>query len=421
MSQTRVVILGGGFGGLCVARRLLRSHLGDDIAITIIDQNIESVYTPWLHRLAGDVSHESLTQDCEIDLVSIRGVRYRHGVVESIDRTNRHVLCADGMTVPFDILVCALGSVANDFQIPGVGAFAFDLKRVSDATSICERLSSMILRAERGMRSRLLVVGAGANGTEFVAEVGSRIHSLVRRGVIAKNAIDVVLADSSSAPLMMLSPMLRKRALRRLTAIGVRCDMEVSLTKLQEGIATFQPIESGIHKGASYTESFDCCVVALGVKVPESIHSFSFRTNERGRILVDSTLCVEGEPAIFALGDCSILNNSNGDPQTAQAAIRQSKTVVKNIVALIRSRSLQKYQSKKKWDVIITLGKKYALGSIFGVPVSGYTVSIFRRVVDFHYFLLVLPFWEACRRMTRGSQVYAKGDIVQTTENMDPS
>ncbi|MFA6017907.1 MAG: FAD-dependent oxidoreductase [Patescibacteria group bacterium] len=421
MSQTRIVILGGGFGGLCVARRLLRCHLRDCIAITIIDQNVESVYTPWLHELAGDISQNSLVRDCEIDLVSIRGIRYRHGVIESIDRVNRHVLCADGMTVPFDILVCALGSVANDFQIPGVGAFAFDLKRASDAVRIHERLSSIILRAKRGKRSRLLVVGAGANGTEFAAEVASAIRSLVQRGVLQKKMIDVVLADSSSAPLMMFSPMLQKRAFRRLAAIGVQCDMGVSLTKLQDGIATFQPIESGIHKGKSYTELFDCCVVTLGVKVPESIHSFSFRTNERGRIFVDSTLRVEGEPAIFALGDCAILNNANGDPQTAQAVIRQSKTVVKNIVALIRSRSLQKYQSKKKWDVIISLGHKYALGSIFGVPVSGYTVSILRRVVDFHYFLLVLPFWEACRRMTKGSQTYAKGDIIETNKNMDPS
>ncbi len=144
MAQTRIVILGGGFGGLSVAKRLLRARLGDRVAITIVDQHQESVYTPWLHELAAGTVHESAIHDTEIDLVSIRGIRYRRATVRTIDRVARYVLCEDETTIPFDILVCAFGSVANDFDISGVGAFTHDLKRPSDALRIRQRLAEML-------------------------------------------------------------------------------------------------------------------------------------------------------------------------------------------------------------------------------------------------------------------------------------
>ena len=420
MTQTRVVILGGGFGGLCVARRLLRKRLRDQIAITIVDTHEESVYTPWLHEVAAGTVHTSAMRDAEIDLVAVRGIRYRRATVLSIDRATRHVLCADDSAIPFDILVCALGSVSNDFGIPGVAAFGCDLKRAEDAVMLRERLAEILQRAAKGERQRVLVVGNGVNGTEYAAEVASMIAIAEEKDSIPVDMVSVRLLGTSPEPFMMLPPWLRRRSIARLEAIGVECEGNVSLVSLSDGGALVQPLRDGLPDGPSRHESFDCCVVTLGVKVPEVVLGFGFAVNERGRLLVDNALRIQGETAIFGLGDSVAIAGKVPDPQTAQAAVYQSRYVAKNIVATIAGRPLKPYRTKRSWSIICTLGTGYAVGKIFGVPVWGYTVAILRRGIDAKYFFLATSWRDALRRMIRGFLTYAKeGKIHSHLTDLD--
>ncbi len=414
MAQTRVVILGGGFGGLSVAQRLLRKQLGETIAITIVDQHQESVYTPWLHELAAGMVHVTALHDAEIDLVAVRGIRYRRATVQNIDRVARHVLCDDGVTIPFDILVCALGSVANDFGITGVRAFTNDLKRPSDALGIRQQLAGLLKRAAQGKRQRLLVIGGGANGTEFVAEVASMVNLAVRRGVITRDRVMLSLVGRDTEPLSMLPPLLRRRTVRRLHALGVRYEGRLTLAAVRDGSALLQSVENGIPVGTSKSEAFDCCVTALGVKVPDVVSALPFKKNERGRILVDETLRILGEPAIFGLGDCVALDGKISDPQTAQAAVYQSRWVARNITAIIARRPLVAYRPRRSWSMVFTLGKDYAVGTLFGLPIWGYTVAILRRVIDAQYFFLATSWTDAIRRVVRGFFTYAKDRTIKT-------
>jgi NADH:ubiquinone reductase (H+-translocating) len=412
MAQARVVILGGGFGGLSVAQRLLRKRLGDRIAITVVDRHQESVYTPWLHEVAAGTVHVSALRDVEIDLVSVRGIRYRRATVRGIDHVARHILCDDDSTIPFDILVCAFGSVSNDFGISGIAAFTQDLKRSSDAVQIRERLAELLKRASKNTPQRLLVVGNGANGTEFAAEVASMVRMAERGGVIPDGRVAITLAGMSPEPLAMLPTFLRRRTVRRLEALGVRCEGSLALASVRDGSALLQPMHNGIAVGPSRHEAFDCCVTALGVTMPDVVQSLPFAKNERGRILVDDTLRVLGEPAIFGLGDSVAVNGRSPDPQTAQAAVYQSRTVARNIAAIVMQRALVPYRPKRSWSMLMTLGKGYAVGMLFGVPVWGYTVAILRRVVDANHFFLATSWNDALRRMVRGFLTYAKeGDI----------
>lgn len=419
MSQTRVVILGGGFGGLSVACRLLHMRVRHQLAITIVDQYEASVYTPWIHEVASGMVHGSALRDAEVDLAAVRGVRYRRATVQSIDRASRHVLCEDDTTIPFDILVCALGSISHDFDIPGVSAFGLDLKRSSDALAIRDQLADMMQRARKGKRQHILVVGNGANGTEYAAEVASMILIAEQRKRIARGMMRVSLVGMTPEPLGMLPASLRRRALKRLETLGVHCEGAVSLASMRDGSALVQPMKDGIPFGASRHITFDCCVTTLGVKMSDVVLGLPFAKNERGRILVDDMLRVKGESAIFGLGD-SVAHEQRPDPQTAQVAVHQSYTVARNIAAIVRQTGLVPYRSKHSWSIILTLGKGYAIGTLFGVPVWGYTVAILRRVIDAKYFYLVTPFSEAFRRMMRGFLTYAKEtDIKKTSLHMD--
>lgn len=420
MAQTRVVILGGGFGGLSVARRLLRMRVRNRLAITIVDQHEESVYTPWLHEVASGMVHVSALRDVEIDLVRVRGIRYRRAIVRSIDRVSRHVLCDDDSSIPFDILVCALGSVSNDFDIPGVSAFGLDLKRSRDAIAIRDRLADILAEAARGRRQRILVVGNGANGTEYAAEVASMVLMAEQKRCIGRNMVTVSLVGMTPEPLMIFPAPLRRRAMRRLKALGVRYEGSLSLASMRDGSALLQPTRDGIALGPSRHEAFDCCVTALGVKMSDVVLGLPFEKNERGRILIDEMLRVKGESAIFGLGDCVAIDGKVAHDQTAQVAVHQSHTVARNISAIVKQRPLVPYRSKRSWSMIVTLGKGYALGTLFGVSVWGYTVAILRRIIDANYFFLATPWPEAFRRMLRGFLTYAKEtDIKKESLHVD--
>ena len=408
-SQTRIVILGAGFGGLSVARLLSRSRVHRRLAITLVDKETESVYTPWLDEVAaGTVS----ARDAEIPLESVRGVRFRRATVQGIDRVARHVLCEDGTTIPFDLLVCALGSVSNDFDIPGVKAFALDLRRMANAQAIQEQIDRAAKGATSNARARIFVIGTGASGVELAAECVSRFQK--HRG---RSSVEVHLVGATSEILSGLPKILRRRAEQRLGKFGVITHLSLALTEVKERALTLQPMRDGIPHGSAQHEAFDVCMVALGVKVPDVVRGLGFVTNERGRVLVNDALQVQGESAIFGLGDSVVRAVGDADPQTAYAAMRQARHVARNIVRLIQHRSLLPYHSSRRWPVIVTLGQRYGVASLWGIPVWGYTVLILRHIVDAHYFMLATSFWAMLPRMIR-SLFYAKGAHAKT-QNMD--
>lgn len=421
MNQTRIVILGGGFGGLSVARRLLRSSfVWNNAAITLIDQHPESTYTPWLHEVAGGSTAKLACNDSDIALEAVRGLRYRRGTIHQVDPVNHHVLLSDGSSVPFDILVCALGSIANDFGISGVAAFALDLKRTKDAVKIRERLASLVHYAKQAKEpQRLVVVGAGANGTELAAECAATINRLVKKGALRKGMIDVALLSSSAEPLLMLSPRQRAKSVRQLERLGVSLHLNTALTNVQAESIMIRSMNNGVPTGEPTAMSAAMTVVALGVKVPDVVMNLPFEKTDRGRILTDASLRVLKHTAVFALGDCAAVDGRTPDPQTAQAAVVQSKIVAQNIIALMKQKPLTNFVIRKRWDIILTLGDDYAIGTLLGVPVSGYTIAILRRAIDAKYFFLVLPIWEAVRRMIRGFLTYGQNHIIHEAPKLE--
>ena len=387
MAQTRVVIVGGGFGGLSVATRLLKSVSAEDVAITIIDSSPMSTYTPWLHNVATQ-SKGGIAQT-DIVLSAIAGVRFRLGTMDSLDVAGKHVVLLDGTTVPYDICVLAVGSVSNDFGISGVEEFSLPMKRTSDAQRIQQKLRDLIAKPSKTPR-RVVIVGAGPNGVELAAESAA----------MGGNALEVILVDSHPDLLSFFSPFLQKRTMNRLVSLGVVLQLKSMLAKVSKDSVVFRPMVNGVPTDEEKTVACDLCIVALGVKTPDVILQLPFVKNVQGRVFVDSSLRVLDRDDIFVLGDCAAMNRDTiPDPKTAQAAVRQSKTVAQNICAMITQQPLVQYIPKKRWDVLVTLDGARAVGTALGIPVWGYTAGVFRKFADAHYFFLVLPWRDALRRI----------------------
>lgn len=400
MSQTRVVIVGAGFGGLAVARQLLHSKVSSQIALTVIDQKTESVYTPWLHEIAAGMIADE--QDAEIALESLRGARFLRGSVVGIDRTTRHVLLDDDATVSFDVLVCALGSIPHDFGTKGARAFGLGLKEVQDAEVVRDRFEAMVAEVKKGKRQRLFVIGAGANGLELLTDLAAFV--LNHPGLEKYFSFDCVDAGTEFLP--MLPKFLRQYTAHRLEKLHIRTHLSTSLREVQKDAVVLQPLRKGLPDGDVVVEHCDGCIVTLGVKVPDVLKDFVFATNERGRALVDQSLRIHGESGIFALGDCAALIDVTPDPQTAAVAMEQANVVAKNIVALIRNKPVQKYHQKKHRDIIVTLGGRDGVGKVFGIPVWGYTTVILHRLIDARYFFFMTSPVDALLRMYRACCTY---------------
>ncbi len=419
MKHTRVVIVGGGFGGFSVARRLMRSANADQFAITIVDPSSVSVYTPWLYEVASggllDVSlRGDLVHATDISLDQWKGIRFHKTAMTGMDVASRHIACADGTAVPYDICVLAMGSVSNDFGIAGVKQFAADLKRTSDALMIRTELSSIIHSASQSAK-RIVVVGGGPNGVEFSAECAATIRALERSGKIAHRSIEIMLIDSGADPLMVLSPRLREVARNRLRDLGIVIRSNTALAHVSDGAVGLRAIHNGIPTESIEIISSEYCVTAIGVKMPAIVGTLPFTKHEKGRILVDASLRAIDHPEIFVLGDIAAVDGAEKlDPQTAQVAVRQSITVAKNICATINRAPMKTYRSKRSWDVVVALGGKYAIGTALGIPLVGYTAYILRRCVDARYFFSVLPFRDALRRVIKGVTLYGKNENTET-------
>lgn len=423
--RTRVVILGGGFGGLVTARRLVTSSLADRLDISIIDSVSKHVYAPWLYELATscltDASTESewrVAQDSSdfafAQLRGYEGVRFRKTTIIGVDVENKHVLLEGGLTAPYDILVVALGAVSNYFNIPGLEQLSVSLKSLNDAYQIRRHVLLGLHGRKPGQTLRIVIGGAGPNGTELAAELATTAQAAVRRGLIDEGAMSVVLLDAAPSVLMMLPKRVQQRAEKRLREIGVKLELGKSLSSV-DGRHVFVS-NNPVHGEASAKPSavpYDVCVWSGGITMSETVRNLPFEHDPKGRIVVDGALRVVGRDDVYAIGDCAASRNPFThvpDPQIAQVAVMQGKITAGNIIASLTGKSLNTFPYPKAWSILVTLGGKNACGKVGPFVLSGYVGYLLRRLVDLHYFIEVLSLRDAFAFWRRGVVMYAKNE-----------
>ncbi len=412
----RVVIVGGGFGGISVARQLARRVSRKQLEIVIIEERNEHVYTPWLYEVATAMS--PVRSDAFVHRARRRasvpfshfpgfqGIRIIHTRVENISPDGSQITCANGTTLRADVLVIAVGSLTNDFGIPGVMKFASPLKTPKEAENIALQFRGLLrdLEEKRIEKATVAVVGAGANGVELVAEMAAvrKIFCDVQHIDMAR--MRLVLCDSGAEPVSMFPASVRSGVAKRLKALGVEFF----------GKTTVKEITAGEIRAGSLTLPFDLLVWSAGVKSrKEPGEVWGLPVNERGRVRVANTFLVEGKKNMFMLGDAAARAGDRPDPQSAQAASAQAPYVAKNIIAFLAGKELISFPGKK-WQTLLAVGGSYGVGEVFGIPFSGRIAFYVRRLVDLKYFLSVFPAYHAIILWYRGVEVYGENDVART-------
>lgn len=407
----RVVIVGGGFGGLCVARRLVRKVARDAVEIVVIDAHKAHVYTPWLYEVATAVSARGKKgllkragKRAEVPFAQMpgfSGVRFLEGKVKDIARDGSHVVLEDGNTLRADALVIATGSMTNDFGIPGVATYASPLKTTPEAEHIARELGRIYTEVYEGRlpRATVVVAGAGANGVELMGEIAAVRNAFFRARTSDATRVRLVLCDAAPEPVNMFHKVVRRRVAKRLASLGVEFFGNTALREVAPG---------ELH-ALHVSLPFDLLIWSAGVKSRSEMGEvWGLPVNERGRVRVQETFLVEGRKNMFALGDAAA-RGATPDPQSAQAAEAQAEVVAHNVLALVQGQPLIPFRPQA-WQTLLAVGGSFGVGRVYGIPVQGRGAFWLRRLVDMKYFLSILPAHAALKVWYRGVEAYGKND-----------
>jgi NADH dehydrogenase len=383
--KTQIVVVGGGAGGLELVRRLGAKYGRKRHDIILVDKNLSHIWKPLLHEVAAG------SLDANLDEVGYRGHCYRwgyrffQGSLEGIDREAKTIRLAPvkdedgseliaGHTIRYDILAIAVGSVSNDFGVPGVKQHCLYLDSRVQADRFRTRLLNHCLRVSRAMMNdpsaneqvRVAIVGGGATGVELAAELYNAAGALRHYGleVFDESRMHVTLLEAGPRILPALPDKLAAAAKHELEVLGVSVRPGVQVVEARP--------RQLITRTGEVTEA-DLIVWAAGVKGADFLSGLGLETNGRNQILVTDTLQTTVDPNIYALGDCASYTPPGEDrpvPPRAQAAHQMAETVFANIVRMQESRPLKHFVYRDKGS-LVSLSRFSTVGSLMGNLVGG--------------------------------------------------
>lgn len=390
---TRIVIVGGGFGGTYCARRLARRLRRDGAEITVINPENYMLYTPLLPEAASGLVEP---RHVVVPLRRVlRPARLRVGTVTGIDLDARTCTyrrpSGDQQVLGWDRLVLAPGSVSRLVPVPGLAEHARGFKSLPEAiwlrNHVLEQLELADATddpAERAARLTFVVVGAGYAGVELVAELQALIVQAIKAYPgLRPGDTRWVLADVAAKVLPELGGELSQAALGVLRRRGVEVRLETTVEEVRAG---WLRLSDGEELGA-------CTLVwTAGVASDPLVARIGLATDERGRVLVDEQLAARGRDDVFALGDAAAVpvqgQAGRLAPPTAQHALRQAWVCGDNVAASLGRGRRRRFRFRGL-GLLVNLGDHYGVGRVLGVPVSGRPGWLLTRT----YHLLMLPTW----------------------------
>lgn len=411
----KVLILGGGFGGVTVAQQLER-RFGDDpsVQVTLVSRDNYLLFVPMLPEVASgaiELTHilSPLRRLCPRTDV-------RTEVVQAIDLANRrvttvHAATRDPFELEYDLLAIALGNVTSLSGLPGVAQHGLPIKTIGDALAIRNHVIDMLEGAdalvdpeERRRRLTFVVAGGGFSGVEAAAE----LNEFVRQVCTTYRHLDprdvrVILLHSGDRILPELSPGLAAYAHRALTQRGLEIQLK---RRIAAATATEAILQDGTHIPTRGL------VVAIGAG-PNPVVAALPAQKERGQLVVDALLELPGYPGVWALGDCARVINPKTNqpaPPTAQFALRQGSTVAANIAAAL-GRGRRRTFGFTGLGQLVSLGHRRGVAEVKGLRVSGQLAWIMWR----GFYLLRLPGLERKARVLFdwNLDLFFHRDIVQ--------
>ena len=387
----RIVVLGGGFGGVTTVRhleRVLRRHR--DVEITLVSRENFFMLTPLLFEAcSGRLELRHCAQPIR---AALQRARFIEATVESVDLNRRFVRAlaheGEAYELPYDHLVVALGASTNDRLIPG-STNALTFKTMADALVLRNHLIERFERADAAAdaaqrRECLTIVGIGGGlvGTELVGELTAFADDVLRfYPRIRRDELCFRLFEAGPRILPEIDAKLAAAAARVLAQRGV--DIRVS--------TAVRSIDASRVRLENETIDAGTIVLTAGI-IPSAVASaIPVLRDQRGRIAVAATMRSQSHPEVWALGDCAAIPGPDGRPYPAlaQHAIREARQLAQNIGAVIDGRVPSAFRFRSL-GTMASLGHTRAVALVFGVRLTGFLAWWLRRT----YYLFQMPRWD---------------------------
>lgn len=367
----RVVIIGGGFGGLNAAMYLAKH----DVDVVVIDRNNYHSFLPLLYQVAtaglnpADVGYP------------IRGlfrrrqrVLFRQGEVTGVDWQTHQVHLRGEDDVAFDYLIVAAGATANFFAVPGAERYSYPLYTMSDAIRVRNHLLSLFEEADArpaliddGILN-IVVVGGGPTGVEVAGAVAELVAKVLDQDFhdLDLSVTRVILLERGNALLAPFDEGLRDYTVETLAGMGVDVRLETTVTRISE---------DHVILADGSTIPTRMVVWAAGVRAQDLAEDLGVAQGPGGRIVVEPDLSIPGHPEAFAIGDIADIPDGVGAgrlPQLAQVALQGGRFAADQILRSLAGKPRQEFRYKDK-GIMATIGRRAAVAQLAnGVTIKGY-------------------------------------------------
>jgi NADH dehydrogenase len=387
----RIVVLGGGFGGVTTARALERSlRRHPDVEITLVSRDNFFVITPLLFEACS--GRLELRHCAQAIRPALRSARFVEATVASVDVDRQMVMAvaAGGAAgeLPYDHLVVALGASTNQQMIPG-SSNAFTFKTMADALVLRNHLIEQLERADATSESAtrrgcltVVIIGGGLVGVELLGELTAFADDVLRfYPRIRRSEIRFVLCEAGARVLPEIDEPLAIVARRVLERRGA--DIRVA--------TPVRSIEAGrVHLG---DEVIDATTIVLAAGIVPNVVAAGIPVahDQRGRIVVDGGMRSRSHPNVWALGDCAAIPGPDGRmyPALAQHTVREARHLARNIQAVLERRTPTPFVFHPL-GTMASLGHTRAVALVMGVRLTGFLAWWIRRT----YYLFQMPRWE---------------------------
>lgn len=382
----RIVIVGGGAGGLELATRL-----GDSVGrrkralVTLIDRSRTHLWKPLLHQVAAGSMD---INDHELDYLAQarwHHFRFQLGQMLGLDRTAKNVQLAPivdaggdqivpARSVAYDTLVLAIGSHTNDFGTPGAARHAISLDTPAQATLFHTRLLNDCLRANTQTEPlqpgqlHICIIGAGATGVELAAELHNTTRELVAFGldrIDPERDVKLTIVEAAPRILPVLPERLSNATLKLLENINV---------EVLTGERVTEVTADGVKTASGHFIPAELCVWAAGIKAPDFLKDLDgLETTRSNQLLVTPSLQTTRDADVYAFGDCASCpweGHKFAVPPRAQAAHQQASYLAKALPARLRGKAVKPW-AYRDFGSLVSLGKYSTVGSLMGAVTRG--------------------------------------------------
>lgn len=386
----RIIIVGGGAGGLELATRLgnkygsaVRKKGPPPLAqVTLIDQKPTHVWKPLLHEVASG-SMDSFVRELEYAAQARwHGFEFHQGPLTALNRAGKSVtigpLLGTDMsevlptrTLEYDTLVLCLGSTTAYYGVKGAQENCIALDTVEQAISFRERMIAACTRAEYRMDETvadkasvsIAIIGAGATGVELSAELRNTaevLHAYGLKNLDPVRDIDIRIIEAAPRILPTLSERLSAAAVELLRQKDIILMTGEAVSEISAGV---------VHTASGKSVNADLIVWSAGIRAPAILAELDgLEVNHTGQIVVGQTLRTETDENIFALGDCAACpwpDHQRGVPPRAQAAHQQASFLARALALRMQGKPLPVY-TYRDLGSLVSLGRYSAVGSLMG-------------------------------------------------------